>query len=341
MMIISCSGTTQDTLQIKNPALKDSLRDKSDTTSIIKIPRAADSVQHKTISVLPPAPYDFTDTASVCTRNIISDITFYDSANIVTEIESNSINRFPFLFTEKNRQIQAEARATMIKHLKSGEDLPLRQLHDDWIIGIILLSAFIYSVIRATSKNFLPGLYRFFLFKGINDSSSRDIGGLFLGQSKIYNLISFFNIGLFAYCAASYYNIIPARISGIAFWLYCSGIITVAVILRHIVCIATGIMSGEKDAFYEYLSGIYQSYRFSAIILYILVILLLYTSILPAMECFRIGVAVLVILYLFRIFRLFIIFLKLNISIFYLILYLCALEFLPVVISIKYFTGLG
>jgi hypothetical protein len=45
-------------------------------------------------------------------------------------------------------------------------------------------------------------------------------------------------------------------------------------------------------------------------------------------------------MYLIRVIRLIIIFLNRNISIFYLILYLCALEILPVLIVIKYFTGL-
>jgi len=41
-----------------------------------------------------------------------------------------------------------------------------------------------------------------------------------------------------------------------------------------------------------------------------------------------------------RIIKLFSIFLNRNISILYLILYLCALELLPVVVLIKYFAGL-
>jgi hypothetical protein len=340
MKIISCSGTQQDTIPNKNIVSKDTIRLKSDSTSIANIHQLKDSVPHKLLSNPKPVRFEYTDSTSVCSRNIISDITFYDSSNIVAEIESFSSNRFPFLFTAKNRQIKAEARASMIKHLKPGQDLPLQPLHDDWIIGIVILSAFVYSLVRSSSKSMMHGISRFFLFKGINDSSSRDKDGLFAGQSKILNLISFLNIGLFAYCAASYYDVIPAGISGIVFWLLCVGIFILTVILRHIVCIITGFMSGEKDAFNEYLSGIYQSYRLSALFLFILVILMLYTMILHGSGCFIAGVAVLGIFYLLRIFRLLIIFLKMNISIFYLILYLCALEFLPVVISVKYFTGL-
>jgi len=280
------------------------------------------------------------DTTSVCGRNSIADITFYDSNNVVTKIESGSSNSFPFLFTQKNKQMQIEERASLIKHLKSGQDLPAQPLHDDWIIEIILIAAFLYSLIRTKSKSMLPGVTRFFLLRGINDPSSRAIGGLFHWQSTILNLISFIIIGLFVYCGASYYDFIPSAISGIFFWLISLGIIISAVTLRHIVCVITGNASGKKEVFMEYLLGVYQSYRFSALFLFVLIILMSYTVLFPARVYFISGIIVLGIMYLIRVIRLMIIFINRNISIFYLILYLCALEILPVLISVKYFTGL-
>ncbi|MDO9339321.1 MAG: DUF4271 domain-containing protein [Bacteroidales bacterium] len=280
------------------------------------------------------------DTTSVCVRNSIADITFYDSNNVVSKKVLDSFTRFPFLFTEKPRQMQVEARASLIKSLKPGQDLPSQPFHDDWIIGIILIAAFLYSLIRTTSKSMFPGVTRFFLFRGINDPSSRDITGLFHWQSTLLNLISFLIIALFAYFAASYYNFIPSGISKIFFWLIFLGTIISAVTLRHIVCVTAGNISGEKEVFREYLLGIYQSYRFSALFLFVLIVLMSYTMLLPARGGVISGVTVLGIMYLIRVIRLLIIFLNRNISIFYLILYLCALEILPVVISVKYFTGL-
>ena len=52
------------------------------------------------------------------------------------------------------------------------------------------------------------------------------------------------------------------------------------------------------------------------------------------------GIIIIGLMYLIRVVRLLIIFLNRNISIFYLILYLCALEILPGLIIVKYFTGL-
>jgi hypothetical protein len=69
--------------------------------------------------------------------------------------------------------------------------------------------------------------------------------------------------------------------------------------------------------------------------------MLAYTAVVPENFLLGAGIAILLVFYLLRTFRLFLIFLKRNISVLYLILYLCALEILPVLILIRYFNQLG
>ena len=280
------------------------------------------------------------DTTSVCARNAISDVTFYDSLNIITRIKEAELNRFPFIFTENNRNREDAARSVLTSHLKEGKNLPGRPFHEDWIILIVLVAAFLYSSIRTFSKNFLPEVIRFFSFRGIGDPVSGDIDGVYHWQSTLVNLISFFNIALFLYCAASYYDFIPAGISGILFWAIAFILVAFLITIRHIVCSLAGSISGQKQIFNEYLVTVYQSYRYAALILFVLVILLSYTEIFSAPMIFIIGLISFSALYLMRIIRLLLIFIKRSVSISYLILYLCALEFLPVLVTVKYFTGL-
>jgi hypothetical protein len=145
---------------------------------------------------------------------------------------------------------------------------------------------------------------------------------------------------LFGYSVASYYDFIPTGHKGIVIWLIALGILSAAVTVRHLVSVITGAASGQQDVFREYLLGIYQSYRVGALFLFAIIILMSFTVILPVQDYIITGIIILAFLYLIRIFRLLIIFLNRNISIFYLILYLCALEILPVLIVVKYFTGL-
>jgi len=280
------------------------------------------------------------DTINLCRPNPVANITFYDSANVITTITTDNMNGFPFVLIEKNRKAEAEAKAELVRHLRAGEERPQKTVDDNWLILVILLGAFLYSLLRNTSKNLLPELSRFFLFRGITDPGSRDIGGIFHWQSTILNLVSFLSISLFAYCIADIRNVIPSGMSGIIVWLILTGVIILAVTPRHITCYITGNISGKKEEFHEYLVGIYQSYRYGGLIIFIIVILLLYTRIFPHEVYIFTGIFIFGLMYLLRIMRLLIIFIKRNISIFYLILYLCALEILPVVISVKYFTGL-
>jgi hypothetical protein len=337
-MMIPISESQQDTVRFGTFLIKESVRANTYSLPPVRQFSLKDTGKHP----LPTAvfiPFS-TDTISVCTRNSIADVTFYDRENVVFKIASGPDKQFPFIFTEKVLQQQAEEKAFLIKQLKSGTDLPAHPLHTDWLIIIILLAAFLYSLIKATSKRIMLDFDKFFLFRQINDPGSRDKGGLFQWQSTILNLSSFLITGLFGYLAASYYDFIPSGFKGFIIWLIALGIISLAITLRHIVCVITGAASGQREIFRQYLLGIYQSYRFGALFLFIIITLMAYTKILPVGVFIISGIIIAGMMYLIRIIRLLIIFLNRNISIFYLILYLCALEILPVLIVIKYFTGL-
>ncbi len=277
---------------------------------------------------------------SICTRNSISDVTFYDSTSFIHNIEPLRSNRFPFLFIEKNSIRESKANEFLMKKLRDGKEIPIQPFNEDWLIFAVMAAIFLYSLISAVSRKFFHEMKRFFLFRGIGDPASRDMQGLFHWQSTIINLVSFLNIALFAYCAAEYYEFVPEIIPGILFWLICFVIIITAVTLRHLICLITGNISGETEAFNEYVITIYLSYRYVAVFLFILAIMISYTGFFNAKSLFLAGSIMIGVVYLMRIIRLFMIFIRKKISIFYLILYLCALEFLPVVILLKYVTGL-
>jgi hypothetical protein len=339
-MFTSISETQQDTVLTGRFLIKESIRLNTFSLPAVRQFPNKDTGKHslpQATKIFSPIP---TDTTSVCLRNSIADITFYDPDNFVFKIESGTREQFPFIFIDKVVQKQKNAREFLIKQLKPGDFLPFQPLHTDWMIIIVLIAALFYSIIKTTSRNILPDFSRFFLLRGIKDPASRDMGGLFQWQSTILNLISFLVIGLFAYTTASYYNFIPQGFKGILFWLIALGTISLAVALRHITCMLTGIISGEQEAFREYLLGIYQSYRVGAIFLFAIIILMSYTLILPVRDFIISGLIIVGLMYVIRVLRLVIIFLNRNISIFYLILYLCALEILPVLIVVKYFTGL-
>ncbi len=301
----------------------------------------ADSLPVKKRESSPVVKESFTtDTLSVCERSPVSDITFNDTANIVSRIGRDMVNGFPVRFIENNRKRNAESKSILVKSLREGEMVQERLFHEDWIIFIVLIASFFYASLPVYSRKLFPGATRFFMFRGVGDPESREISELFHWQSTIFNLITFINLSLFSYFAASFNSLLPAGIPGIVLWAIILVIVIALISLRHISCLALGWISDSKEIWDEYLITIFQTYRYLAFACFILVVLLSYSTILPPKTFFLAGYIVFAALYLMRITRLLFIFLKRNVSLLYLILYLCALEFLPVAVLIKFVTGL-
>jgi hypothetical protein len=336
-MMIPFSDMQQDTTLHKAGVSRDSVRAISDTGKVT-IVQPKDSVKHRSTFIRQVIIPENTDTTSVCSRNSIADVTFYDFNNFITRLGYGYYKQFPYVFIEKGRKIQADNTTMLINRLKPGVLLPAKPLHTDWMIIVIIVAAFLFALVRQSTTNLSAGFSRFFLFRGITETKSRDV--LFHWQSTVLNLVSFLIIGLFGYSVAAYYELIPTGFKGIVIWLIAMGIISAAVTLRHIVCFLTGLASDSQDVFREYLISVYQSYRFSAVFLSAIIILIFYASIIAVGDLIIAGLIIVSIMYLIRVIRLLIIFINRNISIFYLILYLCALEILPVLIIAKYFTGL-
>jgi hypothetical protein len=341
MMLLPYPEDQQDSIRVKNIPIQDTVVLKSDTASLSVINQPGDSVPRRIRISVPKPVTEVTDTISVCRRNSIEDVTFYDSSNLVTRIYPSHRDTFPFLFTAKNRQIEAEVKASLIKQLRPGDEIPLNPLHNDWITIIILCSAFLFTLVRGSSATLFQGVERYFLFRGLNKPSTKDTGGIFTLDSTIKNLVSFLMFALFGYSAVSYSGFTQSAISGIIFWIIAVFTVITAVTMRHLACLIIGEVTTEREVFSEYLVTVYQFYRFGAISLFVAAILISYTTIFPVKLCISGGLIALAALYLIRVIRLFIIFINKNISFFYLILYLCALEILPVLISVKYISGLA
>lgn len=331
----------QDNLNSKNIFQQDTFKQLSDSVTFRKHVNYDSNQLFENIPAALKANPVIHDSLTVCSRNNTVNVTFYETNNVISQIDKIPTDRFPFNFVEINRHQREKDMAILIKHLKDGQELTSKVFHDDWIMIIILMSAFLYGLIRTLPVNMFQGLLKFILLRGIHETVARDLGGLFYWQSTLFNFASFLNINTFTYFSFLQFDIIPEGINKFYVWIISLGIIITSLTIRHIVCVLTGNISGENEAFREYLAGIYQSYRLAGIISFIFVILISYTFILPEKVFFITGFSMIILIYFIRLIRLLIIFINRHISIFYLILYICALEILPVVILLKYFTGLG
>ncbi|HUX96069.1 MAG TPA: DUF4271 domain-containing protein [Bacteroidales bacterium] len=327
------AGSNPDTLKTERKLIDSVLTNNKKTES--------NAIVSKQVGIVTSTGNEPYDTTSVCIRNSVADVTFHNPDFVLSSIDQRYLNQFPYRFTENNLRIKSERKALLEMHLRSGEIMPEQMFHDNWVFGILIFALIFFSVVQSTTKSFSPAITRFFLFRGTNEEGTRDMMGIFQWQTTILNLSSFMVIALYSCFAASYFHIIPDGITYFLAWLIALGVIIVSVTLRHIVCFFTGLLSNQRAVFHDYVHTVYQSYRFGAFFIFILVIMMLYTSILPDGSYFLLGAFIIGILLIIRILRLFMLFINRNTSIFYLILYLCALEILPVLITIKYFSGLA
>jgi hypothetical protein len=279
------------------------------------------------------------DSLLICPRNYFADITFSDSGKTLKINKGFTVDNFPLLYIKSVKQLQQKQYFILKQELKEGTKIQGNNIYSDWILFIILASAFLFSLIKSTSKSLIQNIFKSITYLGFRADISRDIGGLFHWQSTLVNLASFLNISLFIYFIQHYYNLIQVPFPQIFLWLAILLIVIFVITARHFVCIITGNISGEIEAFREYLYGIYQIYRLLGLILFVFIIFISFTSFASPVIYFTSAYIIISVLYFFRIIRLLIIFINRHIPIFYFILYLCALEIMPAVVLVKFFKG--
>jgi hypothetical protein len=279
------------------------------------------------------------DTLEICHRNSIADITFYDSTNFVIEGTAGYVKYFPYTLAEKLQAQKKENLKSLMVHLRPGDELQGRNSSSDWIVLIVLFTAYLFVLIGTFSRRLFHDARRFFFLQSVGDPVSRDTAGIFHWQSTIINLASFSGIALFAVIAGYYFGFIPSNFNTLASWGIATGVVITAITLRHVICTVTGSLSSNGEMFDEYIVTIYHGYRYLSVAAFTLSVFISYTRLFSEKTLLYTGFTLFSLFYLIRVLRLFLIFIKRNVSILYLILYLCALEFLPAAVIIRFLTG--
>jgi len=208
---------------------------------------------------------------------------------------------------------------------------------ENWIIGIILVSFIILAWIRLFYNKLLVPTFQSCLNYQTSYNLFRDRSSLSLKASFGLNIIFYLNTGLFLYLVFNYFGITFFNVYGIITFLLYAGFLMTVYIAKWIVCSVTGYISLTQKAFSEYLFNVFLFNRNLGLFLFPFLIGIPYIADYLTPIFVYAGIVVIVILYLLRIFRGITIFFKEGFSIFYMILYLCALEFLPLILFFRLF----
>jgi hypothetical protein len=205
--------------------------------------------------------------------------------------------------------------------------------------GFILLSVclLVITVLTAFGRKSVASGFASLSFRRQPGMSAPGTSEVLSWPPILRNIFTALTLGFFAAIALLFTDTLPNN--GTASSMKLTAIITgsflTALMLRHFTCIIVAEVSGQKIAFREYMNVIYNVWFANAIILFILNAIILFAPLRNTFPVIISGIIISAIFLIIRILRLLIIFLNRRISILYFILYLCALEVLPLLVIMK------
>ncbi len=207
----------------------------------------------------------------------------------------------------------------------------------DWLLGVFFVILILLARIRLYfGKYIIPIIY-----SGISIQSFQNLyrnrNSHYIQAGINFHLIFFLTTGLFLFQMFGIYWPEPGRGSppGIRAYLVIILILAGWLLLKYIVHWLIGLISDEKSLFNENYHSVLLYNKTMGVFLIPVVLGLAYIDSPVSKFLVYAGVGIIIIIYILRIFRLIILFISNRVSIFYSIMYLCALEILPVLILFR------
>ncbi len=207
-----------------------------------------------------------------------------------------------------------------------------RNLDKDILSGLLLLAVAITGFLRVTNYKYLRELFSALIFSQNARKMQKTVNLHYQTPAFILNGLFLFNTAIFLYQIINFYNLktifnqslllIPAFMT----LLIAYGLIKVA-LYRFVAYIFETTLETKEYLFFNLLNN---KIFAIAILPIIIVVPYIESDIVPIL--FKIGGVIFISLYFMQLFRGLSIILKNLASLFYMFLYLCALEFLPLII---------
>ncbi len=213
-------------------------------------------------------------------------------------------------------------------------------LRPDWLLGIFIISL----VLLAWLKLF----YNKFFDNTIQSLANYQLSAKLLRDQNIFSRrvafalnLNFILIGATAvYLVTGFFNIRFLPLKDILSWLVYAGTLSGLLIFRFLISHAVGHVFHKRDEFREYLHQLLMIYKNLGIYLLVIVIGIAYIRDDLRIYFVYLSGLLVVAAFILRLIRgLKIVLNKKDVLIFYLILYLCTLEFLPLLIFYRFFSS--
>lgn len=219
------------------------------------------------------------------------------------------------------------------------ESESIKQNAKDWLLGILLLSFFFFTGIRFFSGKAITNYFRAaasyqLSMKIFSDST------LFLQRiSFMLNLLFVLNAGIFVYYLATDIPVLCNNFADYQIFLIGLGFTLILYTGKYIVVKFIGFSLNLIAETNEYLKNVFLFNKIFGLVVFPLLVAHPFIDIKYRFIFVYAGIIIFILLFIFRIFRGIVISVKNKFSIFYIILYLCTLEILPVMIFYKLYNS--
>ena len=218
-----------------------------------------------------------------------------------------------------------------------GQPMPREQMSNDFSFIILSASLLVMALLMVSAKKTMVTWLSSIGFGRHPDMAPPGTSEVFAWPFFFRNIFTVLNVGLFATLALVVTGLL--RMEGpygsVKLTSILTGSFLAALMLRHLTCIMAAEVTGWKEPFREYMNVVYNAWFANAILLFILNGIILFAPFDNTLPFIVSGLIITAILLIIRTLRLLSIFNHRHISILYFILYLCALEVLPVLVILK------
>lgn len=220
---------------------------------------------------------------------------------------------------------------------KSGKSLSFTLQYTDFVL-IVLIGLFsLLAYIRLSGRNYFNRLIMSVRNYTYSVSFYREKNLALVLYKNLLSFIFYASTGLLASVIVEYFNLPVFNQDKILQFLILTGIIFILVILNRLLVRLGGFVFAKNRIASEYLFYYGNLLRLVGIVFLILNIGLFFINQKSEFIFIYIALFVALITYLVKVIRILIIFFNNRFSLYYLILYFCALEIIPVVLLIKLF----
>jgi len=210
----------------------------------------------------------------------------------------------------------------------------------DWLIGIIIGCLVLFAWLKLFYNKFIDQTFISLWNFQLSENFLRDQSIFSRRVSMLLNLNFIVTTGLFFYLIAVFFELNPWSLTPFKVFLISTGTIALLLAARYIVSHITGTVFNYHKLFKDYLNQILIIYKIAGIVLIPIIMAIAYLPDNLRIYLIITGLILLAAGVLFRFVKGIQLIFNKDVSIFYLILYLCTLEFLPALVIYKFFSSL-